>query len=146
MVDINRRTISKFSEMLKKLGSYVKREWHWNMYNIIYEMKKKSSGNESENRSVMSNSLWPHSLYNPWNSPGQSTRVGSLSLLQGILQTQGSNPSLPHCRQIFLPAEPQGKPKNTGVGSLKKKKKMTVKAIKSTVLLGWGIGKNRAKC
>ena len=37
---------------------------------------------------------------------------------------------------LFLPAEPQGKPKNTGVGSLKKKKKMTVKAIKSTVLLG----------
>ena len=27
--------------------------------------------------------------------------MGSLSLLQGIFPTQGSNPSLPHCRQIL---------------------------------------------
>jgi len=32
----------------------------------------------------------------PWNSPGQNTGVGSLSLLQGIFPTQGSNPGLPH--------------------------------------------------
>ena len=37
----------------------------------------------------------------PWNSPGQNTGVGSLSLLQGILPTQGSNPGLPHCRRIL---------------------------------------------
>ena len=37
----------------------------------------------------------------PWNSPGQNTGAGSLSLLQGILPTRGSNPSLPHCRQIL---------------------------------------------
>ena len=30
--------------------------------------------------SVMSDSLWPHRLYSPWNSPGQNTGVGSLSL------------------------------------------------------------------
>jgi len=30
----------------------------------------------------------------PWNSPGQNTGVGSLSLLQGIFLTQGSNPGL----------------------------------------------------
>ena len=30
-----------------------------------------------------------------------NTRVGSLSLLQGIFPTQGSNPGLPHCRQII---------------------------------------------
>ena len=39
--------------------------------------------------------------YSPWNSLGQHTRVGSLSLLQGIFPTQGSNPHLPHCRQIL---------------------------------------------
>ena len=50
--------------------------------------------------------------------PGQNTGVGSLSLLQGIFPTQRSNPGLPRCRQILLPAEPQGKPKNTGVGGL----------------------------
>ena len=51
----------------------------------------------------------------PWNSPGQNTGVGSVSLLQGIFPTQGSHPGLPHCRQLL---QPQGKPKNTGVGSL----------------------------
>ena len=40
-------------------------------------------------------------LYSPRNSPGQNTGVGSLSLLQGIFLTQGSNPGLPHCRQIL---------------------------------------------
>ena len=49
-------------------------------------------------------------LYSPWNSPGKNTGVGSLSLLQGIFQTQGLNPGLPHCRPDSLPAEPQGKP------------------------------------
>src|SRR5574340_631081 len=43
--------------------------------------------------------LQPHGLYSPWNSPGQNTGVGSLSLLQWILRTQGLNPGLLHCRQ-----------------------------------------------
>ena len=50
----------------------------------------------SESCSVVSDSLQPHGLYSPWNSPGQNTGVGSLSLLQGIFPTQGSNPGLPH--------------------------------------------------
>ena len=52
-----------------------------------------------ESHSVMSNSLQPHGLYSLWNFPGQSTGVGSLSLLQGIFSTQGSNLGLLHCRQ-----------------------------------------------
>ena len=32
----------------------------------------------------MSETLWSHGLYSPWNSPGQNTGVGSLSLFQGI--------------------------------------------------------------
>ena len=40
-------------------------------------------------------------LYSPWNSPGQNTGVGNLSLLQGIFPTQGLNPGLPHCRRIL---------------------------------------------
>ena len=43
----------------------------------------------------MSNSLQPHGLYSPWNSPGQTTGVGSLSLLQGIFPSQGLNPGSP---------------------------------------------------
>ena len=43
-----------------------------------------------ESRSVVSNSLRPHGLYTPWNSPGQNTGVGSPSLLQWIFWTQES--------------------------------------------------------
>ena len=39
--------------------------------------------------------------YSRWSSPGQNTGVGSLSLLQGIFPTQGSNPGLLHRRQIL---------------------------------------------
>ena len=42
----------------------------------------------------------------------------SLSLIQGIFPTQGSNPGLPALQADSLPAEPQVKPKNTRVGSL----------------------------
>ena len=59
----------------------------------------------------------PHGLYSPWNSPGQNTEVGSLSLHQSIFQTQGSNPGLSTLQVDSLPAEPQGKHKNIGVGS-----------------------------
>ena len=47
----------------------------------------------------------------PWNSPGQNTRVGSLSLLQGIFPTQGSSPCLPNCRQILFQLSHQGSPR-----------------------------------
>ena len=46
-------------------------------------------------------SLQPHGLDSPWNSPDQDTGVSSLSLLQGIFLTQGSNLGLLHCRQIL---------------------------------------------
>ena len=56
---------------------------------------------ESESCSVTSDTLRPPGHYSPWNSPGQNTGVGSLSLLQGIFLTQGSNLGLPHCRRIL---------------------------------------------
>ena len=36
------------------------------------------------------------------NSPGKNTGLGCHALLQGIFPTWGSNPCLPHCRQIFF--------------------------------------------
>ena len=59
----------------------------------------------------MSDSLWPHGLYSPRNSPGQNTGVGSLFLLQGIFPTQGSNPGLLHCRRILYQLRHQGSPR-----------------------------------
>ena len=69
-----------------------------------------SSVEESESCSVVSDSLWPHGQYSPWNSPGQNTGVGSLSLLQRIFPTQGSNPGLPHCRLILYQLSHRGRP------------------------------------
>ena len=63
---------------------------------------------QSGSRSVVSDSLRPHGLYSAWNSPGQNTGVGSLSLLQGIIPTQGSNPGLPHGRRILYQLSHKG--------------------------------------
>ena len=40
----------------------------------------------SESHSVVSDSLRPHGLYSPWNSPGRNTGVCSLSLSRGSSQ------------------------------------------------------------
>ena len=68
--------------------------------------------------SVMSDSLWPHGLYSPWNSPGQNTGVGSLFLLHGIFPAQGLNPGLPCCRQILYQLSHKGSLRILRVGSL----------------------------
>ena len=73
---------------------------------ISLQSKGLSSECESESHSIMSDSLWPHRLYTPWNCPGQNTGVGSLSLFQGIFTTQGSDPGLSHCGHQFFGAQP----------------------------------------
>ena len=50
----------------------------------------------------------PWTIPSPWNSPGQNTGVGSLSLLKGIFPTQGSNPGLLHCRWILYQLSHKG--------------------------------------
>ena len=65
----------------------------------------------SESCSVVSDSLQVHDLYSPWDSPGQNTGVASLSLLQGIFPTQGSNPGIPQCRQILYQLSHQESPR-----------------------------------
>ena len=67
----------------------------------IFMMLGKLFESENESRLVVSNFLWPHGLYSPWNSPDQNTGVDSLSLFQGIFPTQGSNADLLHCRRIL---------------------------------------------
>ena len=48
--------------------------------------------------------------YNPWNSPGQNTGVGSHPLLQGIFPNPGIKPRSPALQVDSLPAESHGKP------------------------------------
>ena len=47
----------------------------------------------------------------PWNSRGLNTGTGSRSLLQGVFQTQGLNPGLPHFKQILYQLSHQRSPR-----------------------------------
>ena len=79
--------------------------------NLVCQAPQGSPVAESESCSVMSNSLRPHGLYSPWNSLGQNTGVGSLSLLQGIIPTQGSNPGLLRCGRLLYQLSHKGSPR-----------------------------------
>ena len=57
-----------------------------------------------ESRSVVSDSLRPHGLYSPWNSPGQNTGMGS------HLPNPGIEPRSPALQADSLPVESPGKP------------------------------------
>ena len=74
----------------------------------VLPQSKRSKREKCESHSVVSDSLRPHGLYSLWNSPGQNTGVGSHSPLQGTFPTQGSNPCLPHCKQIIYHLSHQG--------------------------------------
>ena len=82
------------------------------IFNILYIKS------ESESRSVMSDSLRPHRVYSPWNSPGQNTGVGRVSPSPGDLPNPGIELRSPTLQEDSLPAGPQGEPKDIGVGSL----------------------------
>ena len=81
--------------------------WNLKRFSRRHCPKLSFQTNNNESHSVISDSLQPHS---PWDSPGKNTGVGSLSLLQGIFPTQGSNPGLPHCRQILYQLSHRGSP------------------------------------
>ena len=101
---------------------------------------------QSESRSVMSNCLQPHGLYSPWNSPGQNTGMGRLSLLQGIFLTQGSNPGLLHGRQILYQLNHKGSPRILewvaylfSSGSSQPRNQMGVSCIPGGFFTNWAI-------
>ena len=102
MVTVQYRCLVKMGKALNFTIRYFERERDYVHITFI-------AVSEHESRSVVSNSLRPHGLYSPWNSPGQNTGVGSPSRLQGIFPTQGSNPGLPHCRPILYQLSRKGK-------------------------------------
>ena len=94
----------------------------------------------------MADSLWPHGLYSPWNFPGQNTRVGSCSLLQGIFPTQGLSPGLLHCRQILYQLSQKGSPRILewvaylfSVGSSRPRNRTGVSCIAGRFFTNWAI-------
>ena len=65
----------------------------------------------------MSDSFWPHGLQSPCNSPGQNTGVAAFPFSRGSSQLRDRT-QVSWLQADSSPAEPQGKPKNTGMGSL----------------------------
>ena len=104
---------------------------------------------ESASCSVVSESSGPHC---PWNSPGQNTGVGNLSLLQGIFPTQGSNPGLPHCRQILYQLSHKGSPRILewvaypfSSGSSQPRYWIRVSCIAGRFFTNWAIRENKKR-
>ena len=62
---------------------------------------------EHESHSVVFNSLRPHGLYSPWNSPGQNTQSGQPFLFPRDLPNPGIEPRSPALQADSLPAQPQ---------------------------------------
>ena len=58
----------------------------------------------------MSDSLRPHGLYSPWNSPGQNTGVGSLIPSAADLPEPGIEAGPAALQVDSLPTELSGKP------------------------------------
>ena len=89
----------------------------------------------------MSDSVWPHGWYSPWNFPGQNTGVGSLSLLQGIFPTQGSN-----CKWILYQLSHKGSPRTLewvacpfSSGSSQPRNRTRVSCIVGRFFTNWAI-------
>ena len=53
-------------------------------------------------------------LFCPWDSPGENTRVGYHALLQGNLPDPGTEPGSPVLQADSIPTKPPGKP-NFGI-------------------------------
>ena len=71
---------------------------------------------ESESGSVMSDSSRPHGRYSPWNSPGRILEWVAFPFSRGSSQPRDQTGSRA-LQAGSLPVEPQGKPKNIGMGS-----------------------------
>ena len=98
------QTHVSFDSTIPHLGLYcICKYANWSTWSQWLSLKELN-----ESHSVVSDSWWPHGLYRSWNSPGQNTGEGSLSLLQGIFLTRGLNPGLPHCMRILYQLSHKG--------------------------------------
>ena len=89
----------------------------WPIFYLPYSGSPSFLG-KTESHSVVSDSLQPHGICSPWNSPGQNTVMGSHFPSPGDLPNPGIKPRSLTLQADSFTAEPSGKPKNTGVGSL----------------------------
>ena len=88
---------------------------------------------ERESHSVVSYSLWPHGLYNHGILQARILEWVTIPS-PGDLPNPRIEPRSPALQVDSLPAEPQGKPKNTGMGILS-----LLQQIFPTQELNWGL-------
>ena len=93
---------TKIMKRVRSQRRWAQQERRWQRQELKHHMKVKVTQSCP--------TLWDPR--DPWNSLGQNTGVGRLSLLQGIFPTQGSNPGLPHCRWIIYQLSHKGSHKN----------------------------------
>ena len=92
---------TKIMKRVRSQRRWAQQERRWQRQELKHHMKVKVTQSCP--------TLWDPR--DPWNSLGQNTGVGRLSLLQGIFPTQGSNPGLPHCRWIIYQLNHKGSPR-----------------------------------
>ena len=115
----DRKSLNSTSLFVRRVkGEFLKRIMLSTVYkNLTNNLFYNYQYIEGESCSVMSDSLWPHGLYSPWNSPGQNPGVGSLSFLQGIFPTRDRT-QFSCIAGGFFTSWATGKSKNTGMDSL----------------------------
>ena len=72
--------------------------WCWRRFSrVLWTIRRSNQSilKESESHSVVSDSLRPHGLYSPWNSPGQNTGVFSSFPSPGDLPNSWIEPRSP---------------------------------------------------
>ena len=133
----------------KTISFFNFKEFLLNRLNIIFTCVRYES---SESHSVVPDSLWPNGLYNLWNSPGQNTGVGSLSLCQRIFPIHGWNPGLRHCRKILYQLSHKGSPRIPewvaypfSRGSSQPRNSTGVSCIAGGLFTNWAIRRDRMK-
>ena len=103
----------RFLRLLQLFGIQMNGSWlHSLLKGKHISLRRKWKWSHSVLCSVVSDFWRPHRLQptrflRPWDFPGKSTGAGC-HFLQRIFPTQGSNPSLPHCRQTRYPLSHQG--------------------------------------
>ena len=102
MCDITRRHIHTL-HTLRHVGLRKGNEGKSDRTPLLSQIEASYKGSES--RSVVSSSLRPHGLYNPWNSPGQNTGVEPFPS-PGDLPNPVIEPRSPSLQVDSLPAEP----------------------------------------
>ena len=85
-----------------------KYRWKLGTCDLHLKVKEKKVKSLSRVRLFATHGLQPTRLLCPWDFPGSSPGVDCHFLLQGIFPTQGSNPGLPHCRQMLYRLSHQG--------------------------------------